>query len=266
MSVDAQKDAKISSIKPVTDSPQKIVQKYLTTKDLKELPTEQISLPAHTLRTTLTIIRNYLWVIMYQKDQEIAPKVRRNLTIIKYATEYLNNLIENTLTVNKLDLGNLQIVKEEVDLVKVVEGALARHSTKAAECGIALALSPSVQVAVTKLDVRRTVDILDRLIDNAIKFTPPQGKISFKVSDSDDEQYYEVSVSDSGPGIDKTAQKDLFKKFGRIEKSYANLESDDGSGLGLYIASKYAQLQGGKIVVQSDSGAGATFVVSLPKI
>ncbi len=266
MSDDNQSNQKSLSELTKPDSPQGIVEKYLSTKDLKELPTEQISLSSHTLRTTLTILRNYLWVTMYQKDEVLGPKTKRNLSIIRYAAEFLNNLIENTLVVNKIDDGKVTVKKSQTDLLKLVEEVISKYSSRAVESGVTLVLSASLKEAPAMIDAQKTTSILDRLVENALKFTPAQGKVSFKVSESDDESYFEVSVSDSGPGIDKIAQKELFKKFGRIEESYANLESDDGSGLGLYIASKYAQLQGGKIVVKSDAGAGATFVVSLPKI
>lgn len=242
-----------------------VVESSLTPKDLAALPTEEITLSAHEVRTVLTVMRNYLWVSTYQQEEPLGPKVKRNLSVVSYALDYLVMLVENNLTVKKIEKNEVKISSSEKDLVELVNEVVAEYTDKAVNAGISLVYEPSVQKAITHIDVQKTKDAIGRIIENAIKFTPTQGRVSFKIMESDSEEFYEVRISDTGPGIAKYEQVGLFKKYGKIDASYANVRGQDGAGLGLYIAAKYTELQNGKISVQSDAGAGATFVVSLPK-
>ncbi|MFO0703928.1 MAG: HAMP domain-containing sensor histidine kinase [Patescibacteria group bacterium] len=249
----------------ITQTPKELVEATLKAEDVVNAPKEEVTLSAHEIRTVLTVMRNYLWVSTYQQEEPLGTKVKRNLSIVSYALDYLVMLVENNLTVKKIENNEIKMTIGDHDLVEMVGDVVAQFSEKAIRAGVSLIYEPSVQKAFVKADVQKTKDSIGRILENAIKFTPSQGRVSFKISESDSEDFYEVRISDSGPGIAKYEQADLFKKYGKIDSSYANVRGEDGAGLGLYIAAKYVEMQNGKIRVESDAGAGATFVVSLPK-
>ncbi len=247
-------------------NPKDVIESNLSAKDLADLPIEEVTISAHEARTVLTVMRNYLWVSTYQNDEPLGPKVKRNLSIVTYALDYLVTLIENNLTVTKLEKNQIKLTLEAIDLVEVINSMVGQYSEKAKTLGVTILHEPSPPKAPIKADIQKTKDIIGRIIDNALKFTPAQGKISFKIVESDDEGYYEVRISDTGPGIAKIDQQKMFKKYSKIKASYSNVRGESGAGLGLYIAKCLTEMQNGKIDVRSDAGAGAIFVVSLPKV
>lgn len=246
-------------------NPKDVIESNLSAKDLVDLPLEEVTISAHEARTVLTVMRNYLWVSTYQTDEPLGPKVKRNLSIVAYALEYLVTLIENNLMVTKLERNQVKLTLAQIDLIEITRSMIEQYAQKADTLGISIVQEPSIQKALVNADAQKTQDIIGRVIDNALKFTPSQGKVSFKVIESDDEEYYEVRISDTGPGISKVDQQKMFKKYSKIKASYNSVRGESGAGLGLYIAKCLVEMQKGKITIKSDAGAGSTFVVSLPK-
>jgi signal transduction histidine kinase len=243
-----------------------VVKVNLSPKDIADLSKETVNLSAHEVRTLLTIMRNYLWVMTYQKDEQIGPKTRRNLSIVAYTLEYLVMLVENELIVTKIDSKAISVSHDDFNLMDLTNELLADFGPLATNSEITLSIDPSIPKAIVNGDFQKTKDAVGRLISNSLKFTPPRGRIVLKVAESDDGEYFEISVSDTGPGIAKPDQSKLFKKYGRLASDFASpSQAETGAGLGLYIAKNYIELQSGKIIIKSDAGAGSIFVVSLPK-
>lgn len=244
---------------------QNVLESTLTGKSEGANMAENITLSAHELRTILTVMRNYLWVSQYQKEEPIGPKVGRNLHIVTYALEHLIGLVENTLLVARIEKGSVMLMQQEADLVEITNTIIAKYSEKAISAGISLVFDTSIAKAPVLVDRAKCVDAISYIVDNALKFTPRQGRITFKVLQSEDELRHELTIEDTGPGIPKHLQKNLFAKYGKIDESYVGLPGGrTGAGLGLFIAAKLMQMQSGDISIQSDAGAGTKCVVSLP--
>lgn len=243
---------------------QLIYQRNAELVKLDKMKDEFVSIVSHELRTPLTIIKNYLWLILHESRDQISPEVIEKLNIVAQSTDRLMLLVEDTLTVSRIENGKITIKREPLDLIARVEYIMEIYEIKAKEKNIVTTLRTELQSAMVNADVNRIHEVIVNIYGNALKFTPYGGSITFEVRRSEGGGEYEISITDTGPGIPKEKQDKLFTKFGKIEESYANLPNINGTGLGLYICMEIMKLHGGTIRVDSDAGRGATFVISLP--
>lgn len=251
----------VSNLKQVA---QLIYQRNAELVKLDKMKDEFVSIVSHELRTPLTIIKNYLWLIMHEHRDQVGPDALAKLQIVAQSTDRLMLLVEDTLTVSRIENGKISLKREPMDLIARVEYVLEIYHIKAEEMGIHVSLHTDLQSAMVNADINRIHEVIVNIYGNALKFTPRGGTITFEVHKSQGQDAYEIAISDTGPGIPKDKQDKLFTKFGKIDESYANLPNVNGTGLGLYICQQIVNLHGGSITVDSDTGRGATFVVSLP--
>ncbi|MFO0703927.1 MAG: HAMP domain-containing sensor histidine kinase [Patescibacteria group bacterium] len=230
---------------------------------LDKMKDEFVSLVSHELRTPLTIIKNYLWLVVNDDKDKVGEEPMKKIQIAISSVDRLMMLVEDTLTVSRLENGKISLKKEVFDLVKRVEYIAEIYAVKYQEKKIHVEVVKDLPSLEVQGDLNRLHEVIVNIFGNSIKFTPENGAIILRVGLVDKENAF-VSITDNGPGIAKEKQEKLFTKFGKIDESYANLHNASGTGLGLYISQEIMRLHGGSISVQSDFGKGATFTLTLP--
>jgi signal transduction histidine kinase len=224
--------------------------------ELDTLKDEFVSNISHELRTPLTSISGYVELML----EDEADEQRRNyLGIVDRNAERLLGLVADLLFAARLQGGKLELDRTDVDLhrlvLQAVESARPRAETADVELNVTAEGVPSVSGEAVRL-----AQLLDNLVSNAIKFTPPGGRVAVGLTSHNGLVRFEVS--DTGIGIPEEERERLFERFFRSQNA---LERQiQGTGLGLYISKAIVEAHGGRIGVDSSAGEGTTFVVELP--
>ncbi len=182
------------------------------------------------------------------------------------SAEFMLALVNNLLDVTAIEAGQFPLQPVTLDLHPLAARVVLRHQVRATAKGITLHLNPrpaptgpdALQVTA---DVHATVQILDNLVSNAVKFTPAGGTVNVNL-ERGAEGRVRVAVRDSGPGLSAADQNKLFGKFARL--SARPTAGEQSSGLGLSIVKRLAESMRGRVWCESQPGAGATFRVELP--
>ncbi len=235
---------------------------YERLKELDQMKDELVSISSHELRTPMTVIKSYLWMAL-NRGGKLTSKIKKYLDRAYESSERMITLVNEMLSVSRIDAGRLQLVIGKIGLTKVISAVITELSARAQEKKIELSFEkPKKELPKVLADEEKIREVLLNLIDNAIKFTPEKGKIV--VSCRRRGKMVETAVMDTGAGIAKEDFPKLFQKFGRLEHSFATMaESGGGTGLGLYIVKRITDLHRGKIWVRSQKGKGSTFTFSL---
>jgi two-component system, OmpR family, sensor kinase len=209
---------------------------------------------SHELRTPLTTIRGNVDLMkrMNMADPE-------TLTVIQEETARMTRLVEDLMLLARADAGGLPIQRQAIDLDTIFLDVYRQVSS--VQPPVELALQEIDQVCVWG-DADRLKQLVLNLVDNAIKYTPPGGRVTLSLSQ--DETQAHIAVTDTGIGIPEEDIPLIFERFYRVDKSRARVQG--GSGLGLSIVKWIIDAHGGQIDVQSQVGEGTTFTVSLPVI
>lgn len=229
--------------------------------ELERVKDEFIALASHRLRTPATAVKGNVGMILEGYCGDLTSEQRSVLYDAYSSNEQQLAVIENLLTVSRLDAGRLVLSKSVTNLSAMTQSVAAayREMIDAHDQVLQLEMPPGpVELAV---DPSRLRVVFENLVSNASKFTPKAGRISIKLDEYPHAAI--LSVQDTGIGIPEHARYNLFKKFSRIANPLSVVAG--GTGLGLYLANEIVLLHGGKITVQSMPGQGSTFTVYLPK-
>ena len=221
------------------------------TRRLKE---EFISSISHELRTPLTSIKGWSETLGYENITR--DELDLGLGIIQDETERLIKLVEELLDFSRLSSDRIRLQVDIVDVEALVKGVVNQLKVKAIENNIKLLSKFEVaDLNPIQGDKNRLRQVLINLIQNAIKFTPPEGEIDVIVSQ--DEEFTTIKVKDTGSGIKKENLEKVLDKFFQedINKS--------GSGLGLAISNEIVKLHGGKMKIESEKDIGTTITFTL---
>lgn len=230
-------------------------------KQLESMKLDFVSMAAHELRTPLTSIKGYLSVFVEENRAKVDASAQKLLDALTSATDQLTALVENLLSVTRIDRGVVNINLEAIDWPKFTQGLVTDFQSRAKTKQITLEyLPPNQPLPELKADPVRINEVLSNLISNAINYTDPGGSITVWAQLTPDG--LTTSVKDTGHGIPKEAIPQLFNKFFRVGGSLE--QGIKGTGLGLYIAKSIIDLHHGKIWVESELGKGSTFSFSLP--
>ena len=225
-------------------------------KEIDSLKSIFLASVSHELRTPLTSILGFTKIILKGQVGEINEEQRKALKIILNSANNLHELIDDAIDVNKIEADRLTIRKDKYNLVEETLNLKETFNIAIEEKGLEFFIDTPKFLTVYN-DKKRVNQILVNLIGNAIKFTE-KGKISIIVQKSNGN--VEISVKDTGPGIKKEDLEKLFKPFSRI---IIPGKLKEGTGLGLYLSQKLANLIGGELLVESEFGKGSTFKLSL---
>lgn len=235
----------------------------VTRKQQIEFKNQFLSHVSHELRTPLTCIHQYVTLLLDGLAGPMAPNQSDYLKTVLKSVNQLHAMIRDLLEATRADSGKLRIEPRCIDIGELIRQAVAMMRPTAAEKHVGLEAGPEQTIPLVYADPDRTLEVLINLIDNGIKFTPPDGSVVVNASmvETDPSAVY-LSVSDSGRGIPQESLPLVF------ERLYQDPNAADGNrtglGLGLYIAKEIVTLQGGRMWVASQPGSGSTFSFTLP--
>ena len=254
--------------------------RIITFRDItKELAEEGeqaafISTASHEMRTPVASIEGYLSLALNPQTASIDERARGYLAAAHAASQHLGHLFKDLLDVTKLDDGHLRPVFRPVEMVGTVKQIADGYMVAAKNAKLNFQFGANKQNAVGGLDRRLDQvvygyvdvnflhEIMDNLIDNAIKYTPAGGSIYVNVLGDGDRVL--INVTDTGIGISSDDLQHIFQKFYRADNS--DTRTIGGTGLGLYLVKQRVEAMGGRVWAESAFGEGSTFYVSLPRI
>jgi signal transduction histidine kinase len=224
---------------------------------LSALRADFVSLVSHELRTPMAAVIGSARTLQ-QRWRELSPEQRESfLELIAGETGRLATLIGDVLDTSRIEAGTFSFRFTDVDL-----GELVRDSVATAQVGqdeVRLLAEVRDPLPRVRGDFERLRQVLMNLIDNAVKYSPPNGQVEVRAYGEDGR--VRVDVSDRGPGIAREDQGLIFEKFGRVAGDGAHRP---GTGLGLFIARSIAEAHGGSLDVWSAPEQGSTFILDLP--
>ncbi|MGI8432776.1 MAG: sensor histidine kinase [Chthoniobacterales bacterium] len=217
---------------------------------------EFMGIAAHDLRNPLTIIISYAQILLEAGREESTPTLA---TAIYEAGTRMRDLIVSLLDANALEEGRFSCKSEECPVAALIAQSVTQNEINTTRKGteIVTFVSPNLRA---RADASSAVQVLDNLISNAVKYSPPKSRVLVEAAREED--HLRISVKDEGPGISAEDQKRLFGRFTRLTARPTGGESS--TGLGLSIVKRLVEAMQGTIACQSVLGHGATFTVRLP--
>jgi len=226
-------------------------------RELSEMKSRFVTLASHEFKTPLSVILSSVNLIEKYQDDASADKRWRHVHRIKSNVNNLRQLLNDFLSLEKLEEGVVRNEPVRTDLVKLSEEAI-QDLEEACKDGQQMALEVTGNVHDVFLDQQLLRNILNNLLSNAIKYSPGGGLLRFRLEFAGD--LVTFAVTDQGIGIPPEEQEHLFERFFRAK----NTTGISGTGLGLSIVKKYLDLMDGTISVESQPGTGSTFTITLP--
>lgn len=236
-----------------------IVRNISKDKELIEAKNELVTTATHELRTPLTAVKGYLSMLSNGDAGELSSKQSEYIEKAYGSTERLVELVEDLLSVLRIDENRVNLTKETFDLSKTVLESVENLKTKAEKKNIKLSIQPTKNIMALG-DSIKTKHVIENILDNAIKYTKPDGKVKINMKTVGGELL--VSIADTGVGISEKQTHAIFERFVRIPNPLSIKAG--GTGLGLFIAKNLIEKQGGKIWLESKLGKGSTFYFTLP--
>lgn len=216
---------------------------------------------SHELRTPVTVIKGYAEALIDGTMESDPERARKFVQIILSHSERLAALIGDLLTLSQLEAGSMNLEKTTIRPDQVAKHALELLQPKATQKGIAIDCSGMAGAPPVLADPGRLEQVMVNLLDNAIKYTPQGGSISFTVAG--EERMVRIGVKDTGVGIPPKDLPRIFERFYRVDT--ARSRDEGGTGLGLSIVKHIVQLHGGTAGVESEPGKGSEFWFTLKK-
>jgi signal transduction histidine kinase len=213
---------------------------------------------SHELRTPLNSILGFSDVLL--SSDSLTDKQRRWMSNIQTSGQKLLHLINDILDLAKIESGKMQVRLETFNLHDVCDGLLNMFRPLAEKKNIDLRGQIEPDIPTLRQDVTKLQQILQNLLQNAIKFTPEGGRVQLKAEA--DTKYVTISVIDTGVGVAQDEQELVFQKFRQSGNPLTREHA--GTGLGLSIVRELCKLLGGEVTLQSELGRGSTFTVRVP--
>jgi two-component system, OmpR family, phosphate regulon sensor histidine kinase PhoR len=225
---------------------------------LERVRQEFLSNVSHELRTPLSVITAYTETLL-DGGLDDRDNSLRFLNTIQRNVERMRALVNDISELSAIESGAVRLRPEQLPLRQVTNDICAGLSLRAAQCGVLLA-NEVPEGFYVHADHRRLEQILINLVDNAIKFNYPGGRIT--IAAESDGQHQLIKVCDTGQGIPPEHLPRVFERFYRVDKARSREVS--GTGLGLAIVKHLARAHGGEAYVTSEVGAGSEFIIKLP--
>ncbi|MBV9020630.1 MAG: PAS domain S-box protein [Ktedonobacteraceae bacterium] len=218
-----------------------------------------ISVISHELQTPIAIIKGYASTLARPDAKLDAKALRKRLLAIEEEADRLNKLVGNLLYASRIQAGGLSMEVAPLDLVPLIRGVTRRLIAKSPDVAVELDIPANLPLVMADRD--RIEEVLQNLLDNAVKYSPHQRALTITCRATGEEVI--VSVSDKGMGISLRDQERIFDRFQRV--GGAPTQAMPGAGLGLYICRVIVEAHGGHIWVESTLHQGSTFSFSLPR-
>ena len=228
-------------------------------KKVGKRKSEFVSAVSHELRTPLTSIKGYAAILLTKNLGKIPTAVHERLEKINKHSDELVHMVNDLLDISRIESGRVTMKRLPYNLKDFVEPIVDLLSVQAKNKNIDLVteIPSELKIFVDKSQIER---VFINLIGNAVKFTPEKGKINITTKGADN--FVQVNISDTGIGIPKEAQENIFEEFYRVDNEVN--ESVKGTGLGLSLVKNIIEAHQGSIWIESKVGVGSTFSFLLP--
>ena len=228
-------------------------------KELERMKSNFLSVVSHELKTPLHSIKGFVDIILMGKTGPVTELQRDFLTTVKEQTGHLQRLIEDLLEFSRLESGQIKLRPVLLDPADVVASVADKLKPLAGNKGLTLALHVAGLPEI-EADAMRLEQVLTNLMENAIKFTPEEGRIDVTGTECGD--MIELVVADTGIGVPPDEQERIFDRFYQVDSSARRRYK--GTGLGLTICKHIVTQHGGRIWVEAAAEGGSAFHVLLP--
>jgi signal transduction histidine kinase/CheY-like chemotaxis protein len=262
-----------------------IVEKNRMLEEASRLKSEFLSVMSHELRTPLNAIIGFSELLKTGLAGTLSPRQNAYAGHVLEAGQHLLALINDILDLSKIEAGKVDVAFEPVDLDSLLRDSLTIIEDKVSSRRITLKLDLAGPLGAFDADARRVRQIVYNLLSNAAKFTAPEGRITLRartvtreraaqglpgfplghrwpLPDSAFDSFIEIAVTDNGIGIDAAELDALFSPFTQVGNARLRAE---GTGLGLAMVRRLAEVHGGTVAVSSAAGQGSCFTVWLPR-
>jgi signal transduction histidine kinase/ligand-binding sensor domain-containing protein/DNA-binding response OmpR family regulator len=232
--------------------------------ELIELKTRFFTNITHELKTPLTLISSPIDDLL---TKELDETTLNSLSLVKQNTDRLKKLVNQILDIRKIEAGGEKLRIQEFDIVKFCNQIINQFKEESIKRNIFLQFSTEHESLNIWFDMEKVEKILFNLLSNAFKFTPNKGTIRIGLDlengiKEEKDNYLSISVSDTGKGISKEDQVNIFDRFNSL--SSPNYSNQKGTGIGLSLIYEYAALHNGSIKFESLLNVGSKFIFSLP--
>lgn len=215
---------------------------------------------SYELRTPLTSISGFAEMLDQGFGGALEPAAKDYVAAIIESTGRLSGLVDRVLDLTQSDSGSLPMERKPVELAVLLHDAARDHKAAVLAKQLDFAIEIDPEVGATRGDARRLRQAIDHLLENAIAFTPPGGRVLFHAAG--DAQAAQIVVSDNGPGMDAAAQAAALDRFSRAGEARSG---DASLGLGLPLAKQFVEAHGGTLTLMSEPGQGTAISVLLPR-
>ena len=231
-------------------------------RKLERLRRDFVANASHELRTPLSMIKGYIETLVDGHQTMASEERDRFLKTIQRHSERLNDIIQDLLTLSRLESTTPGVNFEPVELAPLLEalGDEYRRRPNAIEHKISVEAAPTI--GTIHADPVKLSQVFSNLIDNALKYTPKGSRLVLQTHVADSGEI-EIAVRDNGPGIPIEDLPHIFERFYRVDKGRSR--ETGGTGLGLSIVKHIVQLHGGRVWAESEIGQGTAIIIRLPR-
>jgi len=221
---------------------------------------EFVTMVHHEVRAPLTAVRGAIGLLSGGVAGELPDSAKELVAIAQRNAERMERLVADILTARKLDAGRMDFQFLEVGPMALVRQAVEACAAYASKFGVHIVAEGDLGETRVRVDPDRLIQVLNNVVSNAVRFSPPGGTVSVRCSRSGNA--VRIAVSDAGPGIPASFRDRVFEKFARADDGSWRHRS--GTGLGMSISKAIMEELGGAISFETEIGAGTTFFVDLP--
>lgn len=222
---------------------------------------EFISIVSHELKTPISIVKTNLWMLSHVGSDSLDTKQKQLISEMKSGLDRLGRMVNNILDVSRIQQGRLIIEIKEQPLQPILDTVVSEFSETLKQKKLKIIQCKDFKSGF--VDKEKFMEVLANLISNAIKYTNEGG---IKISCKQQGDFVKISVVDSGVGISKEEQKNLFKKFSRAQAGLKEDSPGASTGLGLFIVKRMVEEMGGDCGVESTLNKGSRFWFTIPTV
>lgn len=231
---------------------------YERLKELDKAKASFFSMISHDLRHPIAVAKGYLELIL-TGNVPLDPQVRSFIEVAEQELRYINKLVDDVLDLSRMDGGFYVVEYQPLRPASILHQAYVAFQAQAAQRKITITVEPTDHLPLVNADPLRIAQVMSNLLENALKFTSEGGEVNLSARVTDGQ--VQVTVRDTGVGIEAEELEKIFDRFYRIKRK--EQPEDKGSGLGLAICREIIRLHGGRIWAESEPGRGAAFHFTL---